>query len=516
MHKEKNATRTQRTISSIISGLINRFVRLLSPFVMRTIIVRILGEQYLGLSSLYVSILDVLNLTELGIGAAIVYSMYKPVAEEDTESICRLLAFYKKCYHAIGFVVLGIGLVVLPFVPHLIEGEYPDAINIYYLYLIYLVNTVISYFMYAYKNALLSATQRTDVTNAASTIVGIIQFALQVVALLITYNYYWYAICLPISTVINNLLTAYLTNKLYPQYVCKGFIETEEKMGLFQNVKGLVYQKVGGVVLKSVDSVVISKFLGLAILARYENYILIINAIVSFLGILQSALIPSVGNSIVTEEKTKNLHDYRKFNFLMMMVCAWCSICLLCLFQPFMRLWMGEKRMLSDGMVILFAIYFFIHHWMDMTYVYLEAAGLWWERRYYTLMAAGVNLVSNVLLVNLIGLPGVLISTIISVLFVYDIADVHVLSKSYFGELSIKKEQALIQVRYLIKFLFVATIILLVCRLFSFGNVITLIIRAIVCVTLLPLLLLIVYRNEREFSEAKLFISAILKNRLGN
>ncbi len=513
MQKGKNATRTQHTIRSILSGLVNRFVRLLSPFIIRTIIVRVLGEQYLGLSSLYVSILDVLNLTELGIGAAIVYSMYKPVAEEDTDKICRLLAFYRKCYHVIGFVVLGIGLVVLPFVPHLIEGEYPDTINIYYLYLIYLVNTVISYFMYAYKNALLSATQRTDVTNSASTVVGIIQFVLQAIALLVTYNYYWYAICLPIATVINNLLTAYLTSKLYPEYVCKGSIASEEKKGLFQNVKGLVYQKVGGVVLKSVDSVVISMFLGLAILARYENYILIINAIVSFLGILQSALIPSVGNSIVTEDKTKNLHDYRKLNFLMMIVCAWCSICLLCLFQPFMRLWMGEKRMLSDGMVVLFAIYFFIHHWMDMTYVYLEAAGLWWDRRYFTLVAAGVNLGSNLLLVNLIGLPGVLISTIISVLFVYDIADVHVLSKSYFDDVTVKREQVVIQIRYLIKFLFIAAIILFVCRLFSFGNVVTLIIRAAVCVTLLPFLLFLAYRNEREFSEAKLLLSGILKKR---
>ncbi len=176
---------------------------------------------------------------------------------------------------------------------------------------------------------------------------------------------------------------------------------------------------------------------------------------------------------------------------------------------------MGNNMMLSDEMVVLFALYFFIHHWMDMTYVYLEAAGLWWDRRYFTLIAAGVNLFFNIILVQLIGLPGVLLSTIISVLFVYDIADVHVLSSSYFKENSIQWEQAVIQVKYLVKYLIVTCVVYGLCRILTIGVVGTFIYRMLVCIIIAPLLLILVHINDREFKEAKIFIGLIIKNRLG-
>ena len=126
-------SRTKNALRNMIFGFFNKFVVLLFPFIIRTVIIKTLGSEYLGLNSLFISILQVLNLAELGFSAAIVYSMYKPIAENDTKTICALMNLYKKIYRVIGFTVMAIGLFLLLFLKFFIKGAYPTDINIYYL-----------------------------------------------------------------------------------------------------------------------------------------------------------------------------------------------------------------------------------------------------------------------------------------------------------------------------------------------------------------------------------------------
>ncbi|MGN0716955.1 MAG: hypothetical protein ACI4LU_04395, partial [Treponema berlinense] len=172
----------------------------------RTVLIKKIGIEYAGLNSLFSSILQVLNLTELGFASAVVYSMYKPIAEDDKDTICALLNFYKRVYFIIGLVILALGTAVMPFLPHLIRGNIPQDINIYVLYSIYLVNTSLSYLLFGYKNSLLNAHQRRDVISNILTITQGLMNICQLIILVTIKNYYLYVLMMPIFTVLNNVM----------------------------------------------------------------------------------------------------------------------------------------------------------------------------------------------------------------------------------------------------------------------------------------------------------------------
>ena len=162
-------SRTLNAKRNMLASLINRIVSMLLPFVTRTIFIYSLGSLYLGLNSIFSSVLSVLSLAELGVGTAMVYSMYKPIANGDAETVCALLNLYRKIYRIIGAVILVLGLAFTPFLPHIIKGAVPADINLYVLYFINLFSTVVSYFLFAYKNSLLTASQRMDVISHIDT-----------------------------------------------------------------------------------------------------------------------------------------------------------------------------------------------------------------------------------------------------------------------------------------------------------------------------------------------------------
>lgn len=182
IERTKNATR------NIIFGVILKAYQIIIPFLMRTAMIYFMGVQYLGLNSLFTSILQVLNLAELGVGSAMIYSMYKPIAEDDNIAICALMNLYKNYYRVIGLVIAVVGCVLTPFIPKLISGDIPNGINIYILYLLNLGGTVLSYWLYAYKNSILQAHQRTDVVNKVIFVTSTIQYALQLLVLWISQN----------------------------------------------------------------------------------------------------------------------------------------------------------------------------------------------------------------------------------------------------------------------------------------------------------------------------------------
>ena len=216
IERTKNATR------NIVWGFLEKFLSVLLPFICRTVLIKTLGAEYLGLSSLFTSILQVLSISELGFGSAIVFSMYKPIAEDDNDTICALLNVYRKIYYVVGGAILVIGLALTPALPHLISGSYPDDINLFILYYIYLFNTAVSYFLYAYKQALFSAFQRNDLISKRTMVINVLMYLFQIGVLFAFRNYYVYAILIPVATLATNLANAYLANKMFPQLNAKG------------------------------------------------------------------------------------------------------------------------------------------------------------------------------------------------------------------------------------------------------------------------------------------------------
>lgn len=501
--------RTTNAKRNIFWGGINKIVLIIMPFIIRIVIIRKLGAEYLGLDSLFVSILQVLNITELGFSSAIVYCMYKPVAENDENTICELLMYFKKIYRVIGGVIFFIGFALLPFIPYLIQGDYPQSINIYILYLLYLINTVISYFLFAYKSALLTAYQRNDIISNINTIVKIIVSLLQSVAILIIGNYYGYVLALIIGTVINNIYVAAVSKRRFPNLYAKGQLQPQAVKELKKNVKGLFVQKLCAMTRNSCDSIFISAFMGLTQVAMYNNYYYIMNAVTTMLLVIASAISAGVGNSIATETKIKNYMDMKKINFLYMWLSGWCMICLACLYQPFTEIYFGEDMLYPYAVVILFCVYFYMLKMGDIRHVYAEAAGIWWETRYRAVAEAVANLALNYILGKYFGVYGVIIATLVSLFFINFIWGTQIIFRCYFSDISVK-EYYLFHILYATVTMGICIFTYFVCSFVTVTGYVGLIVKSVICVVLPNGLYLIVYSKMELFKIAKTWIKGIL------
>lgn len=493
LERSKNAKR------NIIFGMVNKVLLIILPFIARTIIIKILGSEYLGLNSLFSSILQVLNLSELGFSSAVVYSMYKPIAENDYRTICALLQFYRTVYRIIGSVVLIIGLILMPFLPHLISGTVPDEINIYYLYLLYLINTSLSYFLFAYKSSLLNAFQRNDIISNVQTLTQGVMYILQIAILFLTRNYYLFILMMPIFTLLYNLMNAQITKNLYPQYVCKGKVNHNILKDIRHQVAGLMVNKLCQTSRNSFDSIFISAFLGLTVTAMYGNYYYVLNAIIALLSVFNVGMLAGAGNSIVLDSREKNYADMKKINFIYMWLSGWCTICLACLYQPFMKLWVGENLMFSYPIVIMFCIYFYSLQMGVIRGLYSDAAGLWWENRFRAIIESIANLVLNFILVQLWGILGIIAATLISLLIVNFGFGSQIVFKYYFknGKLL---EYFLLHAKYAIVTLLICSISYFTTSLIPEEGIMGFILKGLGCCILPNVLYFVFYCKTKEFA----------------
>ncbi len=507
IERTKNATR------NILFGIILKIYQILIPFFMRTAMIYFMGVQYLGLNSLFTSVLQVLNLAELGVGSAMVYSMYKPIAEDDKITICALMRLYKIYYRMIGLIIAVVGIILTPFIPKLISGGVPVDINIYILYLLNLFATVLSYWLFAYKNSILQAHQRTDVVSKISLLTNTLQYGLQIAVLCVLRNYYYYVIVAMITQAITNITTAYVADRLYPDYKPIGKLEKQQIKKINQRIKDLFTSKIGVVIYDSADTLVISAFLGLTALAIYQNYFYVLNAITGFITVVFGACTAGIGNSIVTETKEKNFNDLNKFTFIICWIAGFCSVCLLCLYQPFMELWVGKDLMFSFSAVICFVVYFFIRQMNSLFNLYKDASGMWHEDRFRPLTAALTNLVLNIILVQFIGVYGILLSTVLAIICVGMPWLLHNLFTVVFEKKYLKKYLKKV-LFYLIVVIISCVITYLICWKIAVKLISTLIIRGVICLIVPNLIYFLVYKNCREYEQVLDLANIITKGKL--
>ena len=410
--------RTKNSIQGITSGILNKLICLLLPFIVRTVFINTLGIEYLGLNSLFTSLLNIINLAELGVGSAISFSLYSAIAKNNRDDICSLLNLYRKYYFRIGIIILVIGILLIPFLPYICNLNVSININIYAVYILYLTNTALGYLLYSYKSSLFIAHQQNYIVNNINSIVNVLLNIFQLISLLIFKNYYIFLLILLISTILNNILVNLYSNKVYPEYIPTGEIDSNSCKRINKKIKALFFYKIGGVVLTSVDSVVISYFIGLSALGKYNSYYYVITTLFGFIQIILGSLLAGIGNSIETESVEKNYNDFKKLMSLQSWLICFCTICLICLYQNFMYLWIGKENMFNLLFVILLSTYFYFWKMMDIINLYKDAAGIWEYDRYRPLIASIVNLGLNIALVNMIGIYGIIISTIISIIII--------------------------------------------------------------------------------------------------
>lgn len=501
-------SRVSNASRNLVFGMFLKGYQILMPFLMRTAMMKYMGMEYLGLNSLFGSVLWVLNLAELGVGSAMVYSMYQPIIDGDKREICALLNLYKKYYRIIGTVIAVVGLILTPFIPYLIKSGVPSDTNVYIVYLLNLFCTVMTYWLFAYKNSLLVAHQRNDVASKVMLFTNTFQYGVQFLIVIFMQDYYWYLVAAIITQAFTNIITARMASKLYPEYEPEGELPRSHVENINGKIKDLFTSKLGNVIVSSCDSIVISAFLGLVINGVYQNYFYILTAVMGIVKVVFDSCTAGIGNSILVDSEEKNYKDLKKLTFITAWLTCFCSASLLCLFQPFMELWAGKESMFAFSAVICFVVYFFVDQMNQLLLTYKDAAGIWHEDRFRPLATAFTNLILSIVMIQFWGVYGVLWATVISKVMVGMPWLFYNLSTVLFKRNM--KGYILKMLVYALATAFVSGVTYFVCTAVTLDGIPELMIKALICVVVSNLMFLLLFFKTKEFGETKNIVMRVL------
>lgn len=408
--------RIQYAVKNIAFGYIGNITSTILGFVLRTVFIMKLDETLLGVNGLYTGILTMLSLAELGIGTALNYSLYAPVAKGDIEKIKSYMLFYKKAYLAIAGVVTAIGIILIPFLKYFIKnpGDYGiRELTVYYL--IFLFNTVSTYFV-AYKYSLVNAQQKNYIQTNALTLTKLATTVSQIIVLLATANFLFYLLTAAVVELIQKIYVNHYLNRLYPYLKEKNVkpLKKEETQVIKDKTRALVYHKVGDVARLQTDSIIISSLIQVSLVGVVDNYTMVINSISGFVNIIFNSVISSFGNLIATESEEKQYEMFNIYRFAANWVYGLSAIGFYVLLTPLVYLWLGEEWLLGNIVVALILVDYYFKGDRIVLSNFKTAAGVFEEDKYLALIQGVVNLVISIVLVQFMGLAGIYVGTIVS------------------------------------------------------------------------------------------------------
>lgn len=427
-------SRTKNSVINSLTSVITQILTVVMNFVVKVVFTRTISMEYLGVNGLFANIITMLSLADLGIGTAIPYSLYKPLAEKDTKKVKVLMKFYAKVYNIIGTIVLLIGLGLIPFLSLLIKGG-EGVPHLEFIYALFVIHSASSYF-FVYKRFLIDSDQKGYITARITFIFSFVLSLVQIAILYLWHNFIFYLLSSIVFVVAQNIYISRKAAKLYPYIKDK----TEEKMDpkdikeITKNVSSLFIYKVGSVVTNGTDNMVISKFLGLIPVGIYSNYVLVTKSLNNVVSQLFTAITSSIGNLVVTSNKKHSRHVFENLVFLNFWFYTFCSVAILVLINPFIRLFFGGKFVLSSGVVFALVVDFYLNGMQSTSTSFLNAYGLFYEGRYRPIFMVILNIIVSILLVKPLGITGVLIGTIISRIFTICWMDPRVVYKYGFKE----------------------------------------------------------------------------------
>lgn len=406
--------RIKNSLKNIYSGIIGQVICLLCSFITRTFFIRILGSTYLGVSGLFGNILTLLSLAELGVGQAIIFSLYKPLAENDNDKIHALMLVYKKIYRLVFWFVLCVGMALVPFLKYIINDfdKYPD---ITIIYMMYVVNSAASY-LFVYKSTLTVAAQKNFIVNKINYAFSLISMLCQLAVLIVFKNFLVYLGVQITATICQNIVIAHKTDKLFPFLKEKKevYLEKEEKQELKKNVKSLMIYKIGSLALNSTDNIIISAFVGLIKVGIYSNYTLICSSVTSFLTTIFGNLTASIGNLNAVETNEKKAFMFNVINLATFWLYGVCSTCIFCVANSFINVWIGEEYLLTYRELFVIVLNMYVGGMLFAPFNYRQTMGLFVYGKWRPVISAVINLVVSVILCKRMGLEGVLWGTIIA------------------------------------------------------------------------------------------------------
>lgn len=492
-------SRTKNSINNIKTGVIVQIINKLMVFVVRTVFIKMLNTDYLGVNGLFTNVLAILSFAELGIGTAIIFNMYRPVAENDKEKIKSLMQLYKKSYNLIGIIVFVLGLFVIPFMNFVIK-EKPNIVeNLILIYIMFLFNTSASYF-FTYKKSIISAHQKQSVINNVDSIFYFIKSIVEIICLLLTRNFIIYLSVEILSTIVENIILSKIADKMYPYLKEKNIIQLskEESGNIFKNVKSLIIYKFGGVIMNSTDNILISSLVSVGIVGFCSNYIMIINSIKSIITSALNGITASIGNLNVLGNTKQKESVFYQITFVNYIIYSFCAIAFIVLLNPFIRIWLGEKYILGIDVSIALALSFFIEGLRNPGYAYRTTLGLFQKGKATPYIGAITNIIFSIALCKLCGVSGIFFATCIAQLVSYTWIDPYLIHKYEFKTPVSKYFKKYI--KYCLVFIFIAIVTLSVTYFVKSDGWIGLFLKAIIVLIIPNFLNLIILCRTEEFN----------------
>lgn len=501
-----NSSRTKNSFLNLVTGLGGYGLKTILQFIVRTVFIYTLGKEYLGINGLFSDILTMLSLTELGFDTAINFKLYKPLAEHDTKRVRVLLKFYKHAYTVVGFAIAAIGLCLIPALRYLIN-DYDSlevlGINVVLVFIIYLLQSVSSYLFFVYRSAIIKADQREYLLNIAEYAVTIATNIVQIAILLIWHDFIMYTATIVIFNIIKNGVNAFIAQRCYPDAFQKesDSLDREEIKGLFKDCGVLFFYKVNRVVLKATDNMVLSSFIGLAMVGMYSNYLLFYTTLTGLLNRFYNATKASLGNLFAVSDIRRKYEFFEVMNFVTIIFYGTAAVGVTVVADELIYCWIGADYQIAQPFSILMGIEILFFGLKNNLGQIRNVSGAFRQMWFRPVLGIIVNLVVSIALVQRLSIYGVLIGTIvadISTNFLVDPSIIHKYSLENYKPVSAYYKRNIIYISILT---LVCALDMFICNhLFVGHGWLSVILHALIAGISVPVVFCIIYKNSKEFN----------------
>lgn len=427
-------SRTKKSLKNIIYSMVSTLITMVLQFIIRTVFIKNLGAQYLGLNGLMTNIISMLSLAELGIGTALIFKLYQPLSNDNKQRVNQLMTFYKSAYQIVSLIILLGGILIIPFLKIIIKGDI-SFVNIYAVFFAFLFQAISSYLFFAYKSSLLIADQKEYVITELGLVVDVISSLIQLLVLVKFESYMLFLCVLIAGNITKNILIGIRVDREYGyvKYKSDSNLPKEELRSLFNDFKALFIYKINNIVVKSTDNIIISSFIGLITVGLYSNYLLITNSLFKIINPIFQSIKSSIGNLYAEKGEGETYRLFKIVNLLTVFFYGGASIGVFILSNKFITIWLGSDYVLSTLFSVLISVEFYIRGLQLFLGHFRNALGLFQQAKYRPIFSAIINLVLSLILIKPLGINGVIIGTIVSSLLTYMWYDPLIIHKYGFG-----------------------------------------------------------------------------------
>lgn len=506
-------SRTKNSIKNSIISLISFFIIAILQFVNRTVFVNFLSADYLGLNGLFSNIISFLTLADLGIGTAMTYALYKPLKENDTETIKSIMNMYKYLYTLVGVFIIIVGFILVPYLDWFIKDMPKNISHIPWYYCVFVVNAGVSYFL-TYKRTIIVCNQNQYISSLTTTLKTIIMSILQIMVLAFTKNYLLYLMVMVLCTIFENISISLIADKQFPYLKEKNIIPLNKsiKRDIQKNISALIFHKIGSMIIFSTDNIIISKYVGLMSVGLYSNYVLITNTLSNAITQIFNSLTASIGNLLAYNDIDHSKIVFDRIFFINYWLYAFCSICLFIMLTPFISLWLGDNYLFNISTTLIIVISFYFTGMRRSVGVFKEAAGLFWNDRYKPLVESVLNLSLSIPLALHFGVLGTILGTIVTTLLLSIPVEAYILFKNYFNESPIN--YFIKQILYFILTIIIGFITYILINFITGKSLVFFILKLLISIIIPNIFLVAIFIHTKEFKYYVVLIKKIIKKNI--